>query len=170
VRARLFLIWVAGSLGLSILLAAALPLAFGAHSMVVRSGSMTPAIRTGDVIVVGSIAPTEAGVGDIVTFQDPDGSGRVLVHRVRAIQRRGNQVAVTTQGDANTTREHWRVPVDGTIGRVLYRVPALGFAVSWISSPLGRIGLMIVPALLLAVSLLVGIWRPRLEPEDRHAP
>jgi signal peptidase I len=165
-RLRIFAVWALSAFVLGLLLSAALPLAFGARSMVVRSGSMTPAIRTGDVIVVRPIAPDEAKVGDIVTFQDPDGSGRLMVHRVRAIFRQGREVAVTTQGDANTTRERWTVPATGTIGIVAYRVPLLGFAVGWIGSPAGRIGLMIVPALALGASMLIGIWRPRFSPED----
>jgi signal peptidase len=148
-----------------LLLAAALPLALGGTSMVVRSGSMTPAIRTGDVVVVRPIAPTEAEVGDIVTFKDPAGSDRLLVHRVRAISRSGDQVEVITKGDANTTQEQWKVAANGTIGTVAYRVPTLGFAIGWIGSPAGRIGLVIVPSLLLAAMLLMRIWRPRVDPE-----
>lgn len=165
-RLRVFATWAVSAFVLAILLSAALPLALGARSMVVRSGSMTPAIRTGDVVVVRPIAPTEARVGDIVTFKDPDGSGRLLVHRARAISRRGGQVAITTQGDANSTQEHWKVPVDGRIGTVAYRVPLLGFAVSWIGSPAGRIGLIVLPALLLAASMLVDIWRPTPQPGE----
>jgi signal peptidase I len=161
-RARRFLAWALGAFVLALLLAAAAPLALGWRSMAVRSGSMTPTIRTGDVVVVRPIAPTEADIGEIVTFRDPDGSGRLLVHRVRAISRRGGQVAVTTQGDANSAREHWQVAADGSIGEVVYRVPLLGFAVAWIGSPAGRVGLIILPALLLAVSALVRIWRPRI--------
>jgi signal peptidase len=162
-RLRLFVVWAAAAFVLATLLSTALPFAVGARSLVVRSGSMTPAIRTGDVVVVRPIAPSEASVGDIVTFQDPDGSGRLLVHRVRAIGGGGRQFSFTTQGDANTTQEHWQVGADGTIGSVVYRVPKLGFVVSWIGTPAGRIGLIIVPALLLAFSMLAGIWRTRPE-------
>jgi signal peptidase len=165
-RLRLFATWAAASFVLVVLLSAALPLAVGGTSMVVRSGSMTPAIRTGDVVVVRPIAPTEAEVGDIVTFKDPTGSGRLLVHRVRAISQAGSEVEVITKGDANTTQERWKVAADGTIGTVAYRLPALGFAVGWIGSPAGRIGLVILPALLLAAMLLMRIWRPRLDPEE----
>jgi signal peptidase len=164
-RLRAFLTWVVGGFVLTMLLAAALPLALGGTSMVVRSGSMTPAIRTGDVVVVRPIAPTEASVGDIVTFKDPAGSGRLLVHRVRAISSSEGQVEVITKGDANSTQERWKVAADGTIGTVAYRLPALGFAVGWIGSPAGRIGLVILPALLLGLMLLRRIWRPRLDPE-----
>jgi signal peptidase I len=163
-RLRAFLTWAVSAFVLTVLLAAALPLALGATSMVVRSGSMTPAIRTGDVVVVRPIAPTEAAIGDIVTFKDPEGGERLLVHRVRAISRSGDEVEVTTQGDANTTQEHWKVAADGTIGTVAYRIPLLGFATSWINAPLGRLLLLVLPALALAVSLLARIWRPRLDP------
>jgi len=165
-RLRAFLTWALGGFVLTVLLSAALPLALGGTSMVVRSGSMTPAIRTGDVVVVRPIAPTEADVGDIVTFKDPAGTDRLLVHRVRAISQSEGQVEVITKGDANTTQERWKVAVDGTIGTVAYRVPALGFAVGWIGSPAGRIGLVIIPALLLATMLLMRIWRPRLDPRE----
>ncbi len=164
-RLRAFLTWAVAGFVLTVLLAVALPQALGGTSMVVRSGSMTPAIRTGDVVVVRPIAPAEASIGDIVTFKDPAGGDRLLVHRVRAISRVGDQVEVITRGDANTTQERWKVAADGTIGTVVYRVPALGFAVAWIGSPAGRIGLIIVPALLLIVMLLVRIWRPRVDPE-----
>jgi signal peptidase len=164
-RLRAFLTWAVAGFVLTVLLAAALPQALGGTSMVVRSGSMTPAIRTGDIVVVRPIAPAEASVGDIVTFKDPAGSDRLLVHRVRAISQVGDEVEVITKGDANTTQERWKVAADGTIGTVAYRVPALGFAVVWIGSPAGRIGLVILPALLLAAMLLVRIWRPRVEPE-----
>lgn len=160
---RILVTWTAASFVLAVLLSSALPFALGARSLVVKSGSMTPTIRTGDVVVVRPTAPTEAEVGDIVTFQDPDGSGRLLVHRVRAIALHGEQLAFTTQGDANTTQEHWQVPLDGTIGAVTYRIPLLGFVVSWINTPPGRIGLIIVPATILAFSMLVGIWRTRPE-------
>jgi signal peptidase I len=164
-KLRAFVTWAAAGFVIAVLLAAALPMALGGTSMVVRSGSMTPTIRTGDVVVVRPIAPTEAAIGDIVTFKDPAGSDRLLVHRVRAISRSGDEVEVITKGDANSTQEHWKVAADGTIGTVAYRVPALGFAVAWISSPAGRIGLVILPALLLALMLLTRIWRPRLDPE-----
>lgn len=164
-KLRLFVTWAAAGFVLAVLLAAALPMALGGTSMVVRSGSMTPTIRTGDVVVVRPIAPGEAEIGDVVTFKDPAGSDRLLVHRVRAISRSGDDVEVITKGDANSTQERWKVAADGTIGTVAYRVPALGFAVGWIGSPAGRVGLVILPALLLIAMLLMRIWRPRLDAE-----
>jgi signal peptidase len=164
-------LWTVGGLVLCLLLAGAAPLALGDHSYVVRSGSMTPTIETGDVVVVQPIDPLSARVGQIVSFKDPDGSGRLLSHRVRAVHRDGARVSFVTQGDANTGQEKWNVPVDGRIGRVLYRIPKIGYALVWTQIPAGQIGLVAVPALLLIGFALARIWRgPRERRSGAPAP
>jgi signal peptidase len=157
-RARIAAVSSLTGLVLGPLLIAPLALAFGARSYVVRSGSMTPAIRTGDVVVAAPIAPLAARVGDIVTFREPNAGGRLLSHRVRAVHQAGRAVEFTTQGDANTGQEHWTVPLGGHIGKVLYRAPKLGYAVAWTGTPAGRTGLIAIPALLLCLCLLARIW------------
>jgi signal peptidase I len=156
---RVGLVWSAIGLVGALLLAAAFPFALGDRSYVVRSGSMTPAIDTGDVLVAKPVAPLDVAVGDVVTFTDPDGSGRLISHRVRTVHAVDGRVNFVTQGDANTGQEHWSVPKDGQIGQVLYRLPKLGYAIARIQTPVGRLGLIVLPALLLATSLLVRIWR-----------
>lgn len=152
------------SLGLgfafTLLFAAALPLAIGDRSFTVRSGSMTPTIETGDVVVTEPISPLAARVGQIVAFRDPEGGDRLYSHRVQSIKRDRDQVHFVTRGDANTSTEHWSVPRDGTIGRVVYRIPHLGFAIAWLSTPPARLALVTIPALLLCWAALWRIWRP----------
>ena len=150
---------------LALLVASVLPLAVGDRTFVVRSGSMHPAIDTGDVVAIEPIRPTSARVGDIVTFDD---RGKFTSHRARSIVRRGGQLEFTTQGDANTGREVWRVAADGRIGRVTHRIPKLGFAVVQTQRPAGRLALIVVPALLLGAGLLRRIWRA--EPEGAVPP
>jgi signal peptidase len=147
---------------LVVLVSAAIPLAFGDRTFVVRSGSMTPVIRTGDVVAVRTIAPTQARVGDIVTF---DNHGKLTSHRVRSVVRRGDKLAFVTQGDANTGQERWRVAANGRIGRVVHRVPMLGFAVVQVRSPVGQLGMIVLPALLLGILFLRRIWSSDPEPE-----
>jgi signal peptidase len=136
------------------------PFAVGARPYSVMSGSMEPAIDTGDAVVVKRIAPAQAQLGDVVTFPDPGGSGRLLTHRVRGVQR-GGVVRFVTRGDANREVERWKVRSDATIGRVLYRVPYAGRAAHLAHSQAGRIALVGVPAVLLGLWTLVRIWRPR---------
>jgi signal peptidase I len=151
--------WAAIGFVLVVLLAAAAPLAIGDRSFVVKSGSMSPAIETGDVVVVDPISAASVEVGEIVTFESPDGGDRLMSHRVRAVEETEEGLRFTTQGDANTADEHWTIAQEGTVGRVLYRVPKLGFAVNVIQSTPGKIGLIALPALLLCISLLSRIWR-----------
>jgi signal peptidase len=154
------LTWAIGSFVIALLLAAVAPIAIGLHTYAVQSGSMTPTIDTGDLVVARAITPTEASVGDIVMFKDPEGTGKLISHRVRAVHERGGRSYFVTRGDANTGFEHWNVPDSGTIGEIVYRVPKLGFVLGSIGSGPGRIGLVVIPAVLLMALGLLRIWRP----------
>jgi signal peptidase I len=160
-RLRTLVLWVGLGLLAGTLLAAVAPQLAGYRSFTVRSGSMTPAIETGDVVVTEPISPLAARVGDVVTFVDPEGTGKLFSHRVQSLRAEGDEVAFVTRGDANTSTERWRVPADGSIGKVAYRIPKVGYALAWIDSGPARLALMAIPALLLLGAALVRIWRPQ---------
>ena len=150
-------------LALGVVAAVALPFAFGQRPYTVLSGSMEPAIGTGDVVVVERISPWQARVGDVVTFSDPHRTGRLITHRVRSSRRRGRRIDFVTKGDANNTVERWRIPTDGVISRVRYRVPAVGRLALLTRSRGGLVLLVLVPLLLLAIHEIARIWRPEKE-------
>ena len=157
--ARTLAVWAAlGALGAG-LLAVGAPYLIGGRSYTVMSGSMEPVIRTGDVVGERRLAATDIRPGDVVTFQDPERAGRLITHRVRSAEPRGGFVDVVTKGDANTGTEHWSVPASGYVGRVAYRVPHAGYALVLARGPWGRIGLIVIPALLLGIIELQRIWR-----------
>jgi signal peptidase I len=154
----------AGIGGGSVLLASvALPSVVGFRSLTVMSGSMAPAIHTGDVVVTRPIPPLAARVGDVVTFQDPSRPDRLITHRVREVRASGATVEFETKGDANNATERWQVPADGRIGRVVYKVPALGYLVYWTQSRYGRLAFIALPAFALGALTLAWAWRPSRE-------
>jgi signal peptidase I len=160
-RFMLLVAWIVlGTLG-GLVLAVGLPNAFHAKSLTVMSGSMEPTIGTGDVVVARQTAPMDVRVGDIVTFRDPLNHGRLITHRVREMHVKGDDVVFTTRGDANTGEEHWAVPKTGTIGRVAYHVPRVGYFMVWFHSRYGLLLLIVLPSLLLGASELWRLWRPR---------
>jgi signal peptidase len=167
-RLRTLLLWVGLGMLFGALAAAVAPQLAGYRSFTVRSGSMTPAIETGDVAVTKPISPLTARAGDIVTFADPEGSGRLFSHRVQSVRAAGSEVAFVTRGDANTSTERWRVPAAGSIGEVVYRIPKVGYALVWVDSPPARLALIAIPALLLLWAALVRIWRPAPAREARQ--
>jgi signal peptidase I len=156
-------IMVAGAL-LALLIAG--PLALGDHPQTDLTGSMEPTISPGDVLINEQIAPGEAQVGDIVTFRDPEHQSKLITHRVVSKTRlKDGHYAFVTQGDANNTQEHWRVPVNGEIGRVAYTVPWVGNIAVFARTKLGM-GLLIgIPLLLILIEEMMRIWRPRTRPE-----
>ena len=137
------------------------PSLFGGRSLTVMSGSMEPALGVGDVIINSRVTPAEVRVGDIVTFSDPEGTGKLITHRVRRIRIAEGTAHVVTKGDNTNAIERWDIPAGGSLGKVEFRVPLLGFLLFWLNGPLGRLALIVVPALLLAGFELWRIWRPQ---------
>jgi len=157
-------VWAIVIAGALLALAIAGPLALGDHPHTDLSGSMEPAISPGDVVIDEEIRPSEAHVGDIVTFRDPEDESKLLTHRVVSIRRSGSHLWFVTQGDANNTQEHWRVAAGGQIGRVIYTVPWVGHIAVLTRTELGWSLLVGIPLLLIAVEELLRIWRPRPRP------
>ena len=146
-----------------IALALLVPLAFDARPLTVLSGSMEPALGTGDVTVVERIAPLDARPGDVVTFLDPVHKGRLITHRVKRMEVRGEHVAFVTRGDANNVSERWQVGASGEISRVVYRIPELGHVLLF-----ARTNRLLPLAFALALGLLLllelaSIWQPKKE-------
>jgi signal peptidase I len=152
--------WTVVACAAAVALAIGLPNVFGFKSFTVMSGSMEPAIGTGSVVVERPIAPRDARVGDVVTFQDPEGTGRLITHRVTRVRVSGSTASFVTKGDANNTAERWNVPADGSIGRVAYDVPKVGYVMAYAGGRHGRLLLIALPALLLAAFEIARIWRP----------
>lgn len=132
---RVFVRVGVGLVGLAALAAVAtLSLALaGYRPLVVRSGSMEPALRVGDVVLVENVSAGRLAVGDIATFDDPD-TGGTLTHRVAGVTHDGNAVTVATRGDANTTGESFATSADAVVGRVVWRLPRVGGWIAWAGS------------------------------------
>lgn len=97
---------------------------------VVRTGSMVPALKPGDLVVVDVTENARQGVGidDVVLFDDPD--GRPILHRVIATSSEG----LRTKGDANEDPDTWVVEqVDGV---QMIRVPLVGYGLQYLQDGL----------------------------------
>jgi signal peptidase len=168
--ARIAAVSVLAGIGIAVFGVILAPSLLGGRSLTVMSGSMEPAVRVGDVVIDSSVRPADVRIGDIVTFPDPEQSDRLITHRVRRIQFSGEVAHFVTKGDKTNATERWEVPANGTLGRVEFRIPLLGFLVFWLHGPLARIALIVLPALVLAGYELRRIWRPEPGPVSDASP
>lgn len=126
----------------------------GLSAYVVRTGSMTPTLRPGDVVV--DAPPTTPRPGQVVTFRLV--GGQVITHRVAASGPDG----IHTKGDANRTTDPWRLRTADLLGHVSAVVPRAGYALVYLRQPAGAASLVTcVWALLLAWRLFFGGPEPR---------
>jgi signal peptidase I len=92
----------------------------------VASGSMSPALNVGDLVIVEGVPANEIKVGDIIVFDSPPLTYSTI-HRVVQIQNHSqNKIFFVTKGDANADVDA-PVSEDLVHGRVVYRVPILGY-------------------------------------------
>lgn len=112
----------------AILLAVVIPRLFGATPYTILTGSMTPAIKPGSLVVVRPVDPSSLSVGDVVTVQLESGEASMVTHRIAAIQYRADgQLQFITKGDANNVVDaEPRMPVQ-IRGEYWYQVPYLGY-------------------------------------------
>ena len=75
--------WAVAGFAITLAVTLVVANASGRQSLTVMSGSMEPTIDTGDVVVAKPIAPMDARVGDVVTYKEPHGEGRLITHRVK---------------------------------------------------------------------------------------
>jgi signal peptidase I len=154
-----FLLWALAGFAAAIALTLLVPLAFHGRPLTVMSGSMTPTIRTGDVVIAMPIEPLDVRPGDIVSFNDPGRGGALVTHRVRQMRRKGGRVNFITRGDANTGTEHWSIKVNGTLHRTVLRLPKLGRPLVFARTRAGLLTLVLVPLLLLGTLEIASIWK-----------
>jgi signal peptidase len=133
------------------------PRAFGWQPTIVISGSMSPAINTGDVIVTAPVGRSLVPVGSVILGRDPSRAHDLLLHRVVG---RNADGSLTTKGDANVSTDSAAMPLANLRGIGRLRIPMIGIPLlrarqgDWV--PAGALVLVVV--MLSAPSLMI---RPR---------
>ena len=128
-----------------------MPMPFGYGAAVVLSGSMEPVLSVNDLIIAKETE--DYAVGDMVVFQD---GNSVVVHRIVAV----GEDAIQTKGDANNV-EDAPISKDVVKGKVIAYIPAAGYVVAFLKTPVG-----IILVLAAAVLLMEFSYRKEREKDD----
>ena len=125
--------------------------------LVVKSGSMEPAIRVGSLVLVAKQTEnTFYSTGQVITFQK---NKELVSHRVVYAVNQNGQRFYRTKGDANQTADSDLVPANKVVGSVNLIVPYLGRLTEFVKTPPGFIFLVVVPTLLIILSELLAIFK-----------
>lgn len=122
---------------LAILALAIGPHVFGYRTSTMLTGSMSPGINPGDVVVTVPRPANEVAVGDVISYRIPIDDQRVETHRITEVTKDvdGN-LAIRTKGDANDAADPWLAHLDGdTVWEVKTVVPHLGDAIRVLRAP-----------------------------------
>lgn len=143
---------------------AALPLAIGWSAHAVATGSMTPQIEVGDLLVADRTSAADVAVGEVVLFKDPAEPTRILSHRVAKINDDGSLV---TKGDANPSADLMPVPTQNVIGVAKLRIPWMGLPAVWFGS--GRYGMVLLTLIGLIGATALAVWPDKKTDEEAPA-
>jgi signal peptidase I len=116
--------------------------------MVVLSGSMSPNFNAGDAIIISSEKRSLYSKGDVITFKDPSNQGKIITHRIIAVQKAGNEPSYLTKGDANASPDSRSVPSTNIIGQQKWHIPYYGRIIEFAKTKLGIVLLVFLPGLI----------------------
>jgi len=130
-----------------LLIFSAFPITGNYKLMIVQSGSMAPAIKTGSIVVVKPA--DDYKIGDVITFGPYSRTKAPTTHRIYDIKVVDNEPRYITKGDANNAPDQREISQREIVGKVLFSVPYVGFAVDFTKKPIGFMLIIIVPAVII---------------------
>ncbi len=121
------------------------------NAYVVMSGSMLPSIKVKDIVVTKKVPEERMDVQDIITFISPDNrfNGITITHRIidKYYDSTTNKNYYKTKGDNNNIADEAPVPYDNILGKVILRVPKLGYLQDLLASKGALLVIVIIPCL-----------------------
>ena len=156
---RGFGILIAGT-ALILAVAVLVPALLGYQRYVITSGSMTGTYDRG-ALVFDKVVPTSSlRAGDVITFRPPGHPG-LVTHRIQTLTSADGKRVLTTKGDANRVADAWGAIAlhDARQARVAFHLPYLGYGLATLSDRRVRMIIIGIPALLIALAALSGLWR-----------
>lgn len=157
--ARLVVRAVFGVTLLGLLVLAVGPRLYPFQAFYVRTGSMSPTIPVGALVVATRVSADDLGPGDVIVFRRPDQPGMMVVHRIESVAAGSSGPVFKTKGDANGGPDSWQVPASGDGWRAAYSMSRVGFLVGWLHVAASRRGWAGTLTIIAALSALVLIWR-----------
>jgi signal peptidase len=150
-------------------LAVLVPALLGYQRYVITSGSMTGTYDRGSLVFDRVVPTASLHAGDVITFRPPGHPG-LVTHRIASVRSVAGRRVFSTKGDANRATDAWgEISLSNARqARAAFHLPYLGYGIAALSERRVRMLVIGVPALLIALGALAGLWRDS-SPEPRSA-
>ena len=136
------------------------------------STSMEPTINVYDVIINTRVdKPSDIKQGDVITFTSTwqVTYGMTITHRVIGTKKLDDgSICYITRGDNNTQEDQACVKENNVIGVVKAVIPGLGRIQTFLSSSLGWLLIIIVPALYIIVKDILKLFKLSKEAKEEN--
>lgn len=139
-----------------LLIVSSFPITGNCKILMVLSGSMEPSIKTGSVVVVKPVKDYK--IGDAITFGPYSKKKAPITHRIYDIKVVEGQPIYITKGDANNAPDIREIQKKDIVGKVLFSIPFVGYAVSFAKQPLGFFLIIIIPAAIIIIDEIKNIF------------
>jgi signal peptidase len=132
---------------------------YGAYVMV--SGSMEPLIKVQDAVIIKRADEDSIKVNDVITYRstDPSFYGILITHRVINIENVNNEKVFITKGDHNETIDRTPVKYNQIQGKVVMRVPKIGYLKFFLIEYYGWIIAILLPSVAIISYDLVKLFK-----------
>ena len=139
------------------------------NAYVVLTGSMLPEIKVKDVVVTKKTDAKDLKEGDVITFASADSRflGTIITHRIiKKNPPSGNEgYTFQTRGDNNNVADSALVPEKNIFGKVIIKIPKLGYLQEFLATDGGWIIVILIPCLTVisydTVKLIKGLRRKK---------
>lgn len=131
----------------------------GLKMLVVQSGSMEPIIKTGSVVLTKK--QDTYSIGDIITFVQ--GGKDSTTHRVVKTEVVSGKELFHTKGDANQAEDREAISTENVLGKTIFAIPYLGYAVAFTKTQKGFVFLIVVPATIIIFSEFLNLKKEILK-------
>ena len=97
------------------------------QALVIASGSMTPSINIGDVIIINKGTDSDKKIieeGKVIAYRRKND---IICHRIVKILHSGDEVLYETKGDSNLNSDQLLVNSEDVIGVVTHKIKYIGY-------------------------------------------
>jgi signal peptidase len=143
----------------------------GYQRYIITGQSMTGTIDRGSIVWDRVVPTSSLKVGDIITYDpaSPMAPAGDITHRIVWKGRDAEgRLGFRTKGDYNGYEDPWRFTLGPRQAKEVFHLPYAGYALAYLSEPRFRMIVIGVPALLVALAVLAGLWKEAGEEAARE--